>query len=62
MDNFVFHANGGSNVIEVFSCDECKELQERIPVTISGWNQRFCTLTCAKDFFHNFRARLKYAN
>lgn len=49
------HMNGG--VIEVFSCAECTLLCEQIPIHVTGWAERFCCLTCARDFFHNLNVR-----
>ncbi len=55
MGNALTHYNGG--VIEVFSCAECQELCEKVPCHISDWPQRFCSLNCARDFFHNLNTR-----
>lgn len=49
------HMNGG--VIEVFTCAECGDHCEQVPIHITGWTERFCCLVHARDWFHNQNVR-----
>lgn len=55
MQKLLTHMNGG--MIEIFVCAECNEPQEQVPVHVTGWDERFCCLTHARDYFHNLNVR-----
>lgn len=58
MQKLLTHMNGGT--VEIFLCAECGDSQEKVPVHVTGWTEKFCSLQCTKDFFHNFNTRAKY--
>lgn len=57
MGTALVKVNGGT--VYIFSCAECSELCEQVPVTVTGWSERWCSLRCCNDWFHNLNTRRK---